>query len=59
MKPLTFSIEVHNDEFWLCTTDNIAVIRIARFVSEDAAQSFIDILNLVRLSAREMGRMGL
>lgn len=59
MKSLTFTIEAHDDEFWLCTTDNVAVIRIARFVSEAAAQSFIDILNLIKMSAREVGRMGL
>jgi hypothetical protein len=56
---VTFVTEEQDGEFWLCTCDENELIRIARFVSEEAMLSFHDVLNLTRLSARECGRQGL
>jgi hypothetical protein len=56
---LTFEINKDRQGVWLCTTDGKCPKRVARFVSEEAAKSFVDVLNLMKMSQHAMGQLGI
>lgn len=56
---MTFVVEFDDGEWWLCVSDNVTVTRIAMFNDENGPLAFQQTLNMVKLAARECGRMGL
>ena len=57
---LSFVTEKHEDGLWLCTSDKDGrVVKIARFVSYEASQSFTDVLNLTRMTMHALGGLGI
>lgn len=56
---LTFTVERRGVEFWLCTTDGIKEITIAKFACEAAVQSFNDVLAAGKSVAYAMGQSGI
>lgn len=56
---MTFAVEQEDGVYWLVTVRGDDHRRIAQFLSLEAAMSFTDVFNLAKLSAREVGRLGL
>lgn len=56
---LTFVIERHGQEFWLCTTDGQNEKMIAKFICEEAARSFNDVLGVAKAVSYAQGQLGL
>ena len=61
LQVLTFAVERHGTELALYTEDvrTGETCRIGTLVSEEAVQSFWDVINAGRLVAREQGRSGI
>jgi len=59
MSSLTLVVEKRGKFLWLCTSDGIKEVPVARFVSRDAAESFKDAFALAKMSMHAMGIMGI